>query len=87
MRVFNRYIVFLILAACLINVSLAFAGQEDLTVYFTVNVIAYLIITILHTYLNPSTRKSLSAVAVILFIGFMTIVIIKVIEVLSGNRL
>lgn len=85
MRVLNRYIMFLILAACIINVSLAFAGQNDLTVYFTVNVIAYLVITILHTYLNPSTRRSLSAVAAVLFVGFMTIVIIKVIDVLSGK--
>jgi uncharacterized membrane protein len=80
---FDRYIVFLVLAACLINTILAFTGQKDLTVYFTINVIVYLVITLLHVYLNPRARKALTAVSIVLFTGFVVILVIKTIEVVS----
>lgn len=85
MSTFNRYIVFLVLAAALINGILAFTRQNDLTVYFTVNVIAYLVITVLHAYLNPGARKSLSAVAITLFGCFLVVVILKTVDVISGR--
>ncbi|MDD5288569.1 MAG: hypothetical protein PHY28_05600 [Dehalococcoidales bacterium] len=80
MRVFNQYILFLVLSACLVNAVLAFTGQDDLAIYFTVNTIVYLTITILHAYFNPRARKSLGAVSLVLFAGFLMVVIIKVIE-------
>ncbi len=85
MRVFNRYIWFLLVAACIINTFLAFSGQNDLSIYFIANVIAYLAITVLHAYLNPGARRSLSAVAIVLFAGFMVIVIIKAIDVVYAK--
>lgn len=85
MNIFNRYFLFLVLAAGVINAVLAFTGQKDLTVYFTVNVIAYLVITVLHAYLNPGARKSLGAVAVVMFGCFLVIVIIKTVDVISGK--
>ena len=84
MRVLNQYLIILVLVALLINCILAFTGQNDLAVYFVFNTIAYLVITILHAYLNPTARRSLSAVAIVLFAGFMVIVLIKVIDVISG---
>ena len=83
MRVFNQYLVFMAIAATIINVFLAIIGQNDLTVYFIVNVIAYLIITLLHVYFNPKARRALSGVTVVLFSGFLVIVAIKVFEILS----
>jgi peptidoglycan/LPS O-acetylase OafA/YrhL len=83
LRIFNRYILLLVLVASIINGFLAFIGQDDLSVYFTVNVIAYLVITILHAYLNPRARKSLSTIAIVLFVGFMAMVIIKSIDIIN----
>jgi uncharacterized protein (DUF983 family) len=82
LRIYNRYLLFLILATCLIDVSLAFAKQTDIAVYFTINVIAYLIITILFIYFSPKTRRTLSFVSITFLAGFMVVVILKVMEVL-----
>ncbi len=71
------------MTTCIVNIVLAFAGQNDLTVYFTVNVIAYLIITLLQAYLNPQSRKLLSTIAGVLFGGFLVIMLIKVTELLA----
>jgi len=83
MRVFNRYLVILAVAAAVINVFLAAAKQNDLSVYFTVNIIAYMIITLLHIYLNPKARRILSGVTIVLFSGFLVIVVVKIMEILS----
>jgi hypothetical protein len=84
LRAFNFYLLFIVIASYLTNIILAFIGQDDLTVYFTLNVIVFLVITLLHIYLNPRARRSLSAIAVVLFGGFMVIVLLKVIDVLSS---
>ncbi len=75
----------LALSACLINTLLAFFGQNDLTIYFAVNIITYLVITLLYVYLNPRARRALNTVSAALFAGFMVIVVLKVIEILSGR--
>jgi uncharacterized membrane protein YhhN len=62
---------------------LAYAKQTDIAVYFTVSVIAYLIITVLFIYLSPRTRKALSVVSIVFLAGFMVVVILKVMEVLN----
>ena len=85
MRIYNKYIISLVLASCFINTLLAFYGQNDLVVYFVINVIAYLVITLLYVYLNPRARRVLSTISVVFFGGFMVIVGIKVVEVLSGR--
>jgi uncharacterized membrane protein YhhN len=82
-RIYNRYLLFLVLVSCLIDILLAFTHQTDIAVYFTVSVIAYLIITILFIYFSPKTRKALSLVSVIFLAGFMVVVVLKVMEVLG----
>jgi hypothetical protein len=84
MRVYNKYIVSLVLAASVINTLLAFLGQNDLQVYFVINIIAYLVITLLYVYLNPQARKALNSIGVILFACFMVIVAFKVLAILIG---
>jgi hypothetical protein len=83
LRAFNLYLLFIVLASCLTNIILAVTGQDDLTVYFTLNVFIFLAITLLHVYLNPRARRSLSAIAAVLFGGFMVMVLLKVIDVLA----
>jgi hypothetical protein len=84
LRIFNFYLTIMVLASCLANVVLAVAGQNDITVYFSVNIIVFLIITLLHIYLNPRARRSLNAVALVFFSGFVVIVILKVVDVLTN---
>ena len=76
MRIYNKYIVSLTLVTGLINISLAFLGQNDLEIYFTVNIIAYLIITMLYAYLNPRARRALNTIGVVLFVGLMVVVVL-----------
>jgi len=83
MRIFNRLIITLAIAFAVINGLLAFLGQTDISVYFIVNAIAYLIITLLYVYLNPRARGSLNAVSGVVFAGFLVIVTLKVIEILK----
>ena len=82
MRIYNRYLLFLVLVSCLIDVILAFTRQIDIAVYFTVLVIAYLIITVLFVYFSPKTRKALSLVSIVFLAGFMVVVVLKIMEVM-----
>ena len=82
MRVYNTYILSLVLAASVINIFLAFLGQKDIQVYFVINIITYLVITLLHVYLNPRARQALNAIGAVLFAGFMVIVSLKVIDII-----
>ncbi len=84
MRIYNKFVVSLVLASGLINTLLAFFGQNDFTIYFIINIIAYLVITMLYVYLNPRARRVLNTIGVVLFGGFMVTVVIKVMEILSG---
>jgi len=85
LRIYNKYIVSLALAFTLTNTLLAFFGQNDLEIYFIINIIAYLVITLLYVYVNPRARKTLNSIGVVLFAGFMVIVALKVMEILSGR--
>ena len=85
MRIYNKYIVSLALAGCVINSLLAFWGQNNLEIYFIINIIAYLVITLLYAYLNPRARRALNTIGVALLAGFVVIVSLKVIEILSGR--
>ncbi len=85
MRIYNKYIITLALSSCLINSLLAFWGQGDLGIYFILNVIAYLVITLLYVYLNPRARMALNTIGAVLFGGFVVIAALKVVELLSGR--
>ena len=85
MRIFNKYIVSLALVSCLINTLLVFFGQNDLEIYFVINLIAYLVITLLYVYFNPRARRTLNTIGIVLFAGFMVIIVIKVMEIMPGK--
>jgi uncharacterized membrane protein YgdD (TMEM256/DUF423 family) len=68
-----------------INTVLAFLGQNDLTLYFTLNIIAFLVITLLYVYLNPRARGALNIIGVVFFAGFMVVLVLKITEILSGK--
>ena len=83
MRIYNRLILSLAVAFTVLNAVMAFAGQKDISVYFIVDAIAFLVITLLYTYLNPRARGALNAVSSVVFAGFLVIVVLKVIEILK----
>lgn len=85
MRIYNKYVITLAITAALINSVLAFARQSDFEVYYAVNIIAYLIITLLYVHFNPRARLALNSVGGVLFGGFMVIVVLRVVEYLSGK--
>ncbi len=85
MRIYNWFIITLALAAGLINVLLAFLGQEDIQIYFIVNIIAYMVITLLYVYFNPRARRALDGVSIVFFGAFLVIVAIKVLDIISGR--
>ena len=82
MRIYNRYLTFLVLVSCLIDIFLAFVKQNDIAVYFTLNVIAYLTITMLFIFFSPKTRRILSVVSVVYLAGFMVVVTLKILGIL-----
>jgi hypothetical protein len=83
LRIFNRLIISLAIAFGIINVLLAFLGQDDISVYFIVNAIAYLIITLLYVYLNPRAKSALNGLSAIIFAAFLVVVTMEVIEILK----
>lgn len=82
MRIFNRFIITLTIAFGLLNTCLALIGQDDISIYFVANAVAYLTITLLFVYLNPRARTALSGVSTVIFVGFMIVVVIKLIEII-----
>jgi TRAP-type C4-dicarboxylate transport system permease small subunit len=49
------------------------------------NIIAFLVITLLYVYLNPRARRALNTIGVVFFAGFMVVVVLKITEILSGK--
>jgi len=83
LRIYNRLIISLAIALSSVNVFLAFLGQADISVYFIVNAIAYLIITLLFVYLNPKAKFALNSLSSIIFVVFLVVVTMEVIEILK----
>jgi hypothetical protein len=85
LKIYNRYVLYLAIAAGLVNILLAFGGQESLDVYFIVNSIVYLGITLLYVRFNPRARMALDIIGCMLFSGIMVIMVVKTIHNLSGR--
>ena len=83
MRIFDRYLILLVLVSCLIDIFLAFIKQNDIAVYFTANVIAFLTITVLFIFFSPKTRRMLSVVSAVYLAGFMVVVVLKMVEIIN----
>lgn len=83
MRIYNKLIISLALVFSLINILLAFSGQEDIAIYYILDTVAYLLITLLYVYLNPRARGALDKMGAVVFTGFLIIVALKVIEILK----
>jgi hypothetical protein len=83
LRIYNKLIISLALAFSIINIVLAFLGQKDISVYFIADTVAYLIITLVYTYLNPRSRGALNGLSGVIISGFLIIVVLKVFTILK----
>ncbi len=85
MRVNNSVIAALALAFAAITVIMAAYGVDKLDSYFAVYTIALLVMTTLYVTFSPRARRSLSLVGMVAFGGFLVVVALKVVEMLSGR--
>ncbi len=83
MKLYNRYVFFLVLVSCLVNTSLAFFGQEDLSIYLIINIISFLVLTMIFTPSNPEVKKKFNTLSMLFFTGFLGIVIIEFLNIIN----
>jgi hypothetical protein len=82
-RIFNSYILIVSIALLSTTIILAALGQQILDIYYTLYIIEALIITELYVYLNARARRSLNAVSLLLFGGFLIIIVQQVAAILA----
>lgn len=82
MRIYNRYIISLAVASCIINPLLAVLGQGDILIYLTINIIAFLAITLHFVHFNTEARRSLNLVSAVYFAVFLVAIVSEVMKIL-----
>ena len=85
MKIYNRYLLCLAITTSLVNILLAFGGQESLEVYFIADSIVYLGITLLSVGFSPRARMALDIIGCMLFSGIVFIMVVRTIHNLSGR--
>lgn len=86
MRIYNRYIAILAVLFMLTTVILS-TTHAGLDVYFSLYLIECLTVSLLFSHLNARARKDLGRVSAVLFAGFLALVAIKVVEIISGTSI
>jgi len=82
MKIYNRYILVVAVLLLLTTVILIGIGQTSLDVYYSTYVLEALVVTELYAYLSSKARRGLSAVSLMLFGGFLIVVVLKVTTIL-----
>ena len=83
MRVYNRYVLTVAIVLLLSTVALIAAGQESLSIYYSVYVIGALIVTEMYVYFNRKIRRGLHSVSIILLVGFVIVLGIQILKALA----
>ena len=83
MRIFNSYVIILAVAFTVTTIILTALGQTEVDVYYILYIIESLITTELYVYLNSKARRALNLVSLLLFGGFMIIVVRQVASILG----
>lgn len=71
----------------LTTVALSTYGPSGLDLYVSLYILEYFILTLLHSPFNSRTQKIIDSTGYVLFATFLTIVALKVLEILIGVRL
>ena len=85
MRVYNSFITTLALVFAGITVGLAAYQVDKLDGYVSAYTIALLVLSALYATFSPRARRAVSLVGLVAFGGFMVVVVLKVVEILSGR--
>ena len=85
MRVYNSFISALALVFAGITAGLAAYQVDTLEEYVTGYTLALLVLSVLYATFSPRARRALTLVGVVAFSGFMVVVVLKVVEILSGR--
>jgi len=87
MRFHERYLLSLASAFALATFVLALFNEVQLDLYVSVYIIAYFIITLLHSPLKPRPSRALDFIGYGLFVVFAVIVAMRVYAILFGTML
>lgn len=63
------------------------ASNHGLDVYFSVYLIECLAVTLLFSHLNPGVRRALGRMGYVLFAGFLFLVVVNAVEIISGVKI
>lgn len=85
MRVNNRYVLFLVLVSCVINTLLAFCELGDLSTYLIIDIISFLVLTLVFMPSSPKAKKTYNILNLFFFAGFLVIVIMEFTDIISGK--
>jgi len=78
LRTVNKFILSLVASLVAADVLLAWFGQQDLSVYYILNAVVFLIAALAHVNLRPRSRGALGLTASIIFIGFLISAVFKI---------
>lgn len=85
MKIIGNIIISLAIAFSVINLLMAFWGEKNISIYFLVNAIVYLIVTQLYSGINDNVRWTLNWINAAIFVVFLVILGINVSETLKVN--
>ena len=83
MKIYNSYILIVASLLLLTTVILIATGQNSLDVYYTLYIIEALAVTELYVYFNSRARRGLALINAILFAGFVFVLCLRVIKILT----
>jgi hypothetical protein len=86
-KVFNRYILLLTVLLLTTTVLLAAVGEEQLDLYFAVYLIECLVVTLFFAHMNRAARRALGIICLCLFVGFLFVVVNRVLPIVLGVNL
>ncbi len=86
MKIYNRYILSLTLLFLVTTVIIS-ASNRGLDFYFSIYLIECLVLTLLFSQINPKARKGLNNIGYVLFSGFLVLVGMKVVEIITGTNI
>ncbi len=85
MSLYRKYVLSLAILYPLVVVIMAAMGQDDIGAYYTLLVLVSLVVTLLFAYMSPAAARGLRSIGAVFFGGFLLIVALKVIGILSGR--
>lgn len=83
MKITNKLIISLAAALSGINIFLILLREDDIAIYFIADAITYLIVALSFPNLNPKSRKALNRLGTVIFMAFLTVIVIQISAVLE----